>query len=78
MKTLVKIGAAYFATGAAIVVVAIVERYFCTKDGKREVIQLFRENTDCAIMAAIRTSFVAPVLLVKGIVKAFKLLIEED
>jgi hypothetical protein len=78
MKTLVKIGTVYVATGAAIVVVAIMQDAFCTKDGKHEVIQFFSENTDCAIMAAIRTSFVAPILLVKRIVKTIKLLKEED
>lgn len=75
MKTLVKIGAAYFVAGVSILVVAIVEHAFCTKDGKHEVIQLFRENTDCAIMAAIETSFIAPILFVKGIIRSLK---EED
>jgi hypothetical protein len=77
MKTLVKIGTAYVATGAIIVVVAIMQNAF-RKDGKHEVIQYFRENTDCAIMAAIRTSFVAPILFVKRIVKTIKLLKEEE
>lgn len=78
MKTLVKIGAAYFATGATIVAVAIVKNAFCTKDGKHEVIQFFREDTDSAIIAVIRTSFVAPVLLLKRIIKVIELLKEED
>ena len=66
MKTLVKIGAAYFATGAAITVAAIVQQAFCVEGGKQEVIQLFRENADRAIVALIKTIFVAPVLFVEG------------
>ena len=66
MKTLVKIGAAYFATGVAMTVVAIAQYAFCVEGGKQEVTQFFREHTDSAIIALIKTSFVAPVLFVEG------------